>query len=142
MIKAHAFILVCFVLFSCSPSGEKEQNGLVQDSMKTGEAAQLWGTYKAVLPCADCEGISTILIIDSTYTYKLISIYLGKSDSVFEEHGSYSLNNDSNIIVLMGEDNKRIDLFKVEDNRLRKLDVKGNEVTGLLQDHYILHKNY
>lgn len=43
------------------------------------------GTYKGVLPCADCEGLETVLCINENNTYKLQTRYLGKGDKVFEQ---------------------------------------------------------
>ncbi|MFT7364105.1 MAG: putative lipoprotein NlpE involved in copper resistance, partial [Algoriphagus sp.] len=59
------------------------------------------GTYKGVLPCASCEGIETILTLNSDQSYVLITNYLGRNDALEQEkRGEFSWNEDSSIITL------------------------------------------
>lgn len=96
------------------------------------------GTYKGVLPCADCEGIETeIELKDSAYIKR--TKYLGKGDGkVDEEKGSFEWVDGSTIELegIEGASNK----YFVGENTLTHLDMEGNKVTGELADHYILKK--
>lgn len=96
------------------------------------------GTYKGVLPCADCEGIETeIELKDSTYLKKIK--YLGKGDGkVDEEKGNFKWLDGSTIELEGIEDTSN--KYFVGENTLTHLDTEGNKVTGELADHYILKK--
>ena len=56
-----------------------------ENKISTGDDARTsldWaGTYKGKLPCADCEGIETELMLHSDNTYMLSTTYLGKKDA-------------------------------------------------------------
>lgn len=97
------------------------------------------GTYKGVLPCADCEGIETILTIKDNMTYSIKTKYLGKDDMVYEQKGDFLWNEDGNIIIL-NEKNRTPQQYFVGENYLLLLDLKGNRITGDLADKYYLHK--
>ncbi len=93
------------------------------------------GEYKGVMPCADCDGIETLISLhkDNTYTYS--SKYLNKSDDVFVREGKWKL--DENIITLDGVDYK----FKLGNRMLSQLDLSGNDITGDISKYYVLTKN-
>lgn len=41
------------------------------------------GAYRGVLPCADCQGIETVVVLASDGTYETLWKYRGKGDEVF-----------------------------------------------------------
>ena len=47
------------------------------------------GTYFGILPCADCNGIQTILTLNKNLTYEIQMKYLGKDEKVFESKGTF-----------------------------------------------------
>ncbi|MDN3203992.1 copper resistance protein NlpE [Algoriphagus sediminis] len=98
------------------------------------------GTYKGTLPCADCEGIETILTLNNDETYLLKSIYLGRNDALEQElSGPFEWDETGSIITLihMGKTEGK---YKVGENRLWFLDQSGEIITGDLADYYILTK--
>ena len=98
------------------------------------------GMYKGVVPCADCEGIETILILNSDKTYLLRTKYLGKGDGQpIEKTGSLTWNAEGNTITLGGIENAPGQYF-VGENQVIQLDMSGNRITGGLADKYILNK--
>ncbi|QNK61181.1 copper resistance protein NlpE N-terminal domain-containing protein [Pedobacter sp. PAMC26386] len=98
------------------------------------------GTYKGVVPCADCEGIETTIVLGNELTYSLKTKYLGKSDAkVFEEKGKFSWNKDGQVITLDGIKDAPNKYF-VGENTITQLDMEGKNITGDLAAHYILKK--
>ncbi|NTV93763.1 MAG: copper resistance protein NlpE [Chlorobiaceae bacterium] len=60
------------------------------------------GTYKGILPCADCQGVETALTLHKEKTYLLESRYLGKGKQIFVDQGTFSWNAQGNTIQLSG----------------------------------------
>src|SRR5699024_3151433 len=100
------------------------------------------GMYKGVLPCADCEGIETVITLNDDHTYSKTSTYLkGENSSEFQEKGVYELNNETQIITLIPEkdDNSgQSKLYQLEENHLHFLNRDGEKVEGEMADLYIL----
>lgn len=97
------------------------------------------GMYKGILPCADCEGIETVLTLNQDKTYSLKTAYLGKSDKVVEETGNFSWNSAGNTITLSSSADKPNQYF-VGENMLLQLDMNGNKISGEDADKYKLTK--
>ncbi|WP_425637084.1 copper resistance protein NlpE [Algoriphagus yeomjeoni] len=98
------------------------------------------GTYKGTVPCASCEGIETTLTLNTDRTYKLSTHYFGRNDALEEDDmGIFTWDETGSIITLERVSNGPRQ-YKVGENRLWQLDMKGNMITGDLADHYILTK--
>jgi copper homeostasis protein (lipoprotein) len=108
--------------------------------MHTSQIALDWqGNYYGILPCASCEGIETELTLRDDLTFTLSSKYLGESGGpiIFDGNFAWQGNN----IALSGENQReKPALYKVEENRLRKLGMDGNIIDGELAGNYILTK--
>lgn len=74
------------------------------------------GTFAGILPCADCEGIKTELMLHADGTYMLSETYLGKKDKPFEGQGKWTASADGKTIEIVA------DAAKVEP----KTDVKAD----------------
>lgn len=95
------------------------------------------GTYEATLPCADCPGIKTVLVLHEDETFEMSNEYLER-DSKFEDKGTFEWQNNGSIVHLKGKDTDV--KLKVGENILFQLDQEGNEITGDLAEHYIYKK--
>jgi heat shock protein HslJ len=95
------------------------------------------GTYQGILPCADCEGIKTQLLLNKDLSYVLKTSYIGKGDSVFQTKGSFKWDESGSKITL-GNTEKQI--YQVGENKLFHLDKNGNRITGNLENNYIMQK--
>jgi heat shock protein HslJ len=93
------------------------------------------GVYRGVLPCADCEGIETIVALQEDGTYRSRSRYLGKGGTVFADEGRFTWNDAGDTVTFSGE---RPAKYFVGENRLIRLALDGSRVTGPLAQHYIL----
>jgi len=58
------------------------------------------GAYRGEIPCADCEGILTTVYLNNDMSFIRKALYLGKSDSTFEESGKFTWNAQGNTVVL------------------------------------------
>lgn len=132
-------MVISLIIVSCSaPSGRK--SGTTPPDMHTAEISLDWqGTYSGVLPCADCQGIETELKLNDDFTYRLISNYQGKESLSDTLTGTFTLKGNYLTLdnIVPGEMSGK---YKVEENRIRHLDMDGNEVTGELAGYYILTK--
>lgn len=96
------------------------------------------GAYRGVLPCADCEGVETVVVLATDGTYRTQSKYLGKSDEVFSEQGGFTWNGKGNTITLAGSEPVQ---YFVGENRLIRLALDGSRITGDLAENYVLTKH-
>ncbi|MCW8328892.1 copper resistance protein NlpE [Photobacterium sp. SDRW27] len=97
------------------------------------------GTYRGILPCADCEGIETTLEINLDGTFVLTETYLGKEKGQFSHQGKFNWNTAGNTIAVPN-DNEDVAQYFVAENQLFRLDRDGQRITGDLADKYVLKK--
>jgi len=102
----------------------------------TSQNALDWaGAYRGVIPCADCRGIETVVILKSDGTFRKHSKYLGKGDEVFSKEGRFTWNAAGSIVTLTGDAQ-----YLVGENHLVRLAPDGSRVTSALADRYVLAK--
>src|SRR5690606_38945248 len=95
------------------------------------------GTYEAVLPCADCPGIKTVLVLREDETFEILNEYLER-DTESADEGTFVWEDSGSVVHLKG---KNTDLkLKVGENSLFQLDQGGREITGNLAEHYRYRK--
>jgi uncharacterized lipoprotein NlpE involved in copper resistance len=105
----------------------------------TPELSLSWvGVYSGVTPAADGLGIEVQLTLNSDRTFILQYHYVNRGDNVFIHEGNFTWNKTGEIIILDIENIPPY--YKVEDDRLVQLDMKGKRITGDLADLYILEK--
>ncbi|MGF1683276.1 copper resistance protein NlpE [Photobacterium minamisatsumaniensis] len=120
--------------------GDEVMAQQVSDPDHTARHALDWnGTYTGVLPCADCEGIKTELVLQLDGTFTLVEVYLGKEKGTFEQEGTFNWNAAGNTVSLVGGKDEAVQYF-VAENKLFRLDQNGERVTGDLASHYVLKK--
>lgn len=97
------------------------------------------GVYKGVVPCADCEGIDTLLRLNMDNSYQLSTIYLGKDATPFKQAGSFEWDAKGSVIRLLSQKDGPA-LYKVVENQLIQLDMQGQLITGAFAENYKLNK--
>ncbi len=99
------------------------------------------GVYTGIVPCADCEGIKTVLRIDTNSNYQLETSYIGKEENIETKSGKFSWDKSGGVITLNGL-SKTIHptYYLVGENQLIQLDLKGKPITSELSSKYILKK--
>ncbi len=95
-------------------------------------------TYSSIVPCADCEGIAYELTLKKDQKYESSSLYIGESSRPFKEEGTWSVKEDTLLVLEEGTDTSKE--FVIEDSVLVMLDQQGKEMTGSFQGRYVLDK--
>lgn len=128
-----AFVTGAIIFTGCSgQSGDTTSNETIQSLEGT--------TYSGVIPCADCPGILYEISFDEAQKYSASSIYISDSNRPFIENGSWSVENDT-LIVLKDDSADQARQFAFHDSSLVILDQEGSRITtGSLADHYVLDR--
>ncbi|MEZ5007646.1 MAG: copper resistance protein NlpE N-terminal domain-containing protein [Chitinophagales bacterium] len=133
-------ILLSLSLLLINCSSKISPNVTTDETVSKGDNSMVsldWnGTYIGTLPCADCEGIQTVIQIHNNLTYNKQTQYLGKSKEIFETSGQLSWDKSGSKITL-DQDNTQ---YLVGENVLFKLDLEGNRIEGDLASFYQLKK--
>jgi len=61
--------------------------------------AKISGNYEGILPCADYEGIGTVLSLNIDKSFKLEETHLGKNDNPFITYDKYIVDNSGKITL-------------------------------------------
>ena len=150
-------VFVVFLLSACNNAEEKstapstdtvaamklmtDTNAITAaiDSTHNAQHSLDWnGTYKGVLPCADCAGIETEIVLNSDQTYVLTRKYLGKGSKISDSKVPFSWVSGS-VIRLDGV----IDgpsLYLVGEGMITQLDLNGKLIKGSSKEKYVLKK--
>ena len=145
-MKKNVLILAAaLALVACG--GNAQRKTAASDSQTTAAAApdmhtaetslDYLGVYKGTLPAADCPGIETTLTLAPDGSYALHLKYIDR-DSEFDEKGAFTVK--ENLLTLTPSEGGQPQYYKVEENRLRRLDAEKQPVTGALADNYVLQK--
>lgn len=140
MYTAVVAVLSLTTLASCTTTPKNPQNG-EQTELKSEAATPVnyEGTYAGTMPCADCSGIYTEIVLSGD-KYKMKEVYQGKGNdesNTFTEEGEYTWDTNHKVITLNDDDSER---FEVGDNVLYALDMEGKRITGDFANMYILQK--
>lgn len=120
---------------------QQAQPAMSADSHNSMNALDWDGIYTGTVPCADCEGIKTMVQLHKDKTYVVKTKYLGESDEVFTSTGTFTWNEAGSKITMeaAGKDD-RSQMYQVGENVLFHLDNEGNRITGDLSSSYMLQK--
>ena len=145
-MKKNVLILAAaFALVACGGNAPKKKAAAETQTttaaapdMHTAETSlDYLGTYEGTLPAADCPGIQTTLTLAPDGSYALHLKYIDR-DSEFDEKGAFTVK--ENLLTLTPSEGGQPQYYKVEENRLRRLDAEKQPVTGALADNYVLQK--
>ncbi len=107
-------------------------------NLSNAQQNQFPATYTGVLPCADCEGISYRLTLNTDGHYSEVMIYKGKNQMPATAAGKFYFKNNS---VTLEKETKGMQYFKMVPMGLLMLDTNGNEFTGENSGMYFLKNN-
>ncbi|MEG1405392.1 MAG: copper resistance protein NlpE [Alistipes sp.] len=137
-------IIPVMALMLCACGGNTQNKNQIQTASESSDqvdthnaqnALDYVGTYTGTFPAADCPGIETTLTLNEDQTYTLDQSYIER-DAAFMTKGDYTVND--NLLTLIEPTMKTY--FKVEENRLRRLDADQKPIDGELAEMYILTK--
>ncbi len=97
------------------------------------------GVYLGTLPCDECQGIETALLIRPDGSYQLATKPLGKNGELRVQHGVIAWNAARTQITLSGVTDAH-NRYLVGEQQLVQLDATGQRITGALADRYVLRK--
>ncbi|MCG9881120.1 MAG: copper resistance protein NlpE N-terminal domain-containing protein [Bacteroidia bacterium] len=138
MKKLIPFFLAVFILNTTFAQKKKDKKNPWL-SVVPATAIKDWeGAYMGVVPCADCEGVQTLIKLNKDQSYNIQTKYLGKGSEIFENKGKIYWNKDGfSLLLLAGDDS----LFaKLSLNQLTLLDNEGKAFTGQFASFYNLRK--
>jgi uncharacterized lipoprotein NlpE involved in copper resistance len=158
MRKSYTLRVILFAFFftSCgehtsSTTGEdgeshiqkvsSDANGPAAETIDTMSPGKMTGTYSGNLPCGDCEGIKTALSLKRDDTFVLNTEYLGKNTTDIQVVGTYSYDDQSNIITLENAADGP-SKFLYENGGIWILDQNANRIEGEYSNRYLLTKNF
>jgi uncharacterized lipoprotein NlpE involved in copper resistance len=127
-------------LEEAKPSAEVPMPTDTVGAESTASTALDWnGVYKGTLPCADCQGIETMLTLNPDKTYSLQRTYVGRGDGKpVESKGRFDWVNGN--VIKLNDPSGAPQLVMISENKVLMLDQSGQKVTGNLADKYILVK--
>ncbi len=97
------------------------------------------GSYIGILPCPNCEGIKTMVVLNDDNTYLMKTAFQGKKDrTVHETKGNYTYDAISRKISLDGAEGPSQYLFK--ESYIIQLDKNGKENKTEKPEQYHLKK--
>lgn len=137
------FLLLLLPVYCFSQSALTAPNAMAPAGAKvpTRGLPRWAGSYEGTLPCADCSGLKTTIVLSSDQTYILRSQYLGKSDSVYEDLGKFKWTKTKGIIKLISKDSSsHLMYYYLGRNILTQRDAQGQKITGAMADKFNLIK--
>ena len=137
-------LCLALVIFATSCNSQKKKEAQITDEQTAesiGDNSRTsldWvGTYEGELPCADCDGIKTVITINQDNTFTINETYLGKEAKPYETMGTFKWD-DKGQKLIFSDTNRRT--YFVGENTLTQLDSDGNKITGAMESLYVLHK--
>jgi uncharacterized lipoprotein NlpE involved in copper resistance len=109
--------------------------------IKSDESGEHWqGTYSGTMPCADCDGVDTVLTLNQDETYQLTETYIGKANGVIKSTGAVQWDETGTMVTLVNDNGAQPVKYQLDNEFLTKLDVNGTPLTGDFASLYHLTK--
>ncbi len=142
MKRQSLFIIFILIIFSSFHTVDMSTSTLYpNDKKRSSPAGDFLGIYRGVLPCADCAGVLTEIEIKPSGQCKIGRRYLSNSGDILIKNGTYDWDISGTVITLhIPDELDHMNLYKVGENQLVKLDNEGHEIEGDLAKLYTLTK--
>lgn len=135
MVLAAAVVALASCGSHAPRRGSRDGAAFRPDMHHAGTASECRGTYKGLLPAADCPGIETSLTLRADGMYDLHMNYLER-DVHFDASGAYTVRGDLLTLESSGDTIR----YRIEPGALRQLDGKGQPIGGASAEQYVLRK--
>ncbi|WP_447642403.1 MULTISPECIES: copper resistance protein NlpE [Chitinophagaceae] len=103
-IFSSVLIGISFIVLGCKNPNPTLENNTMDTTSTSISTAPISGVFEAVLPCADCSGIETHILLQKDFTYLKEENYQGVSDTmphIFYDLGKWT--EKDSILVLAGQ---------------------------------------
>ena len=135
--------VLAFTLMSCTNQSSKNEDATTDDQtvvdMHTSEISLDWaGVYEGTMPCADCEGIETVVELKDDNTFTATDTYMGEDEYTVSNEGMFTWDESGQVVTLVAEEDTK--QFKVGENHITLLGEDGEVNTGELAEFYVLKK--
>lgn len=139
-VMAAAATMFAMGLVSCGNKQSTENQEATTDTVVVAEPAPapISGTFEGTLPCADCSGIKTELVISEDGKFKLTETYMAKKEKQFVSEGEI-VRGEGGRFSLTDKDGT-VRQYELTDNTIAVLNAEGKKAEGELADKYILTK--
>ena len=134
----YKIAVLIFILSVSACTAPKFSVNTIPDSHNSQNSLDWEGVYTGTIPCANCQGIRTMINLSKDLTYLMETKYLGRSEEIFKSKGTFNWDKSGSNIILGGESGKPT--YRVGENQLLVLDTEGKQITGNLAENYILEK--
>lgn len=140
-MKKIIYILLLPSLFvgACNNSASDNEQKADSVNLKTvlidSVALKSAGVYAGFVPCPDCEGIITNLLLSPNMTFRLEETYYKKDEKAYHTNGVWKMENGR---INLYDSNEVKVSFLSEGEKLWQLDHEGNRISGNLGDKYVL----
>lgn len=98
--------------------------------------ASVVGTYKGVIPAADCPGIETCLVLNSNHTFEHHMSYIDRNITLIE-NGTFDVQGD---LLTLKEKKGNLSYYRIKENQIRILTMDKKDIEGNLSEHFVLNK--
>ena len=141
-VMAAAATMFAMGLVSCGNKQSTDNQEATVDTVAMAEPTPaptpISGTFEGTLPCADCSGIKTELVIGEDGKFKLTETYMAKKEKQFVSEGEI-VRGEGGRFSLTDKDGT-VRQYELTDNTIAVLDAEGKKAEGELADKYILTK--
>lgn len=138
--KTTILLALALITSTISFSQTGKKNPIKSKNQSAALANLDWqGKYYGITPCASCEGIETTLTLAKGNKYSLTTVNIHTNNKPETINGKFKWNR-NNIILLGIKTGTRPTMYKVEENQVKQLDLKGKEIKSKLWPAYVLVK--
>jgi uncharacterized membrane protein len=128
-------LLTAFILFRINTALNQMNSG---DEQVSQSIEDLPAVFSGVVPCADCPGIETVVVLTET-GFEELSHYQDRGNNLYRVDGTWTLTGDT------------LKLYRVEDelhmaylysrDQIKQLDQDLQPITGELEENYALDRS-
>ena len=134
-------VTLCFATIGAISCKSQSQTQTQTQTAHNSQNSLDWdGVYTSVLPCADCDGIQTTIVLNPDNSYEVRTKYLGKPGEEIVEKGRFAWDAAGRNISLSNVDKSRLSQYMVGENRLMQLGANGKRMSSDVESKYTLVK--
>jgi len=137
-MNKKTLVILLMVALVISGLGSCLSNRGLNDGNNSKNCLDWEGVYTGTIPSASGPGIDVRMRLNQDESFVLRYEYLDRPDKQVNWTGSFKWDKKGNIITLNIKDVPPH--YKVAENELIQLDMKGRPVSGNLADNYVLKK--